>query len=269
MAAKTLEQVRGIVRQILKDEFVSGVDYEFKPDELYIHIKEVLVEISQRRPYEVRETLNITNKSGEATATTADHLIDTTNNQFVAGDVGKTVYNSTDGTEAKITECNSASDVTLDTDIMASGESYYIYHYGGTSGRDLDISSINDLIEVERAEYPTRQTPKDYRNIKVFGDLLTLDIDSDPTDGDEVFLYCHKVHQLTDSSSTLSPDLEKVLVEGAVAKAALSWLNKMRDQIVASSAKWYHDWANNHYLIYQNSLRSITKPRVWKFYSRG
>jgi len=263
---KTLSAIRQTARQILKDEFVSGTDYDFKDDELDIHINEARVEISQRRPYEVKETLYASNKSGEATATTASHLIDTVNAQFVAGDVGKTVYNSTDKTTAKVTAYTSESDITLDTDIMASGESYHIYHYGGTSGKDLNTSSITGLMQVEKAEYKTRQTPQNFRNVRVFGDILTLDIDFTPTDGDEVFLYCYKVHTLTDSSSTLKPDLEAVLVKGAVAKAAQSWLNKMRDQIVPASAKWYHEWANSHLILYRNSLDSITPAKGWKYY---
>mgnify|MGYP001069545197 CR=1 FL=1 len=66
-------------------------------------------------------------RSGVATATTADHLIDTVKNQFTANDVGKVIYNVTDKTTATITEYNSPSDVTLDTDIMAEGESYELY----------------------------------------------------------------------------------------------------------------------------------------------
>jgi len=70
---------------------------------------------------------DVSQKVGNATATTADHLIDTTLNQFTAGDVGKYVYNTTDYTYAKITAYNSSSDVTLDTDIMVNGEGYEVY----------------------------------------------------------------------------------------------------------------------------------------------
>lgn len=229
--AKTREAICAIARQLLRDEFTtSGTDFE--DDELDLHIGEVLIDISEIRPYEVRETLRTSNKSGTATATTANHLVDTDNSQFVAGDVGKTVYNETDETEAKVTAYNSTSDLTLDTDIMASGESYSIYHYQGTSGKDLNTSSITHLIEVEKAEYLTRQNPREFRNVKVFGDVLTLDVESEPEDDKEVFLYCHKVHQLTDSSSSLKPDLERVLVEGVVAKAALAWVNQIRVEIL-------------------------------------
>lgn len=262
---KPLSTIRQTVRQILKDEFVAETDFDFQPDELDIYIGEVRVEISQRKPYEAKETLYISNKSGQATATTASHLIDTVNAQFVAGDVGKTVYNSTDKTTAKVTVYNSESDLTLDTDIVESGESYYIYHYGGTSGKDLNKSSITDLIEIKRVEYPTRQDPQKFTKFRVFGDIVTLP-DITPSDGYEVFLYCNKVHTLTESSSTLDQPLEKVLVEGVVAKAAQSWLNKMRDQIVPASAKWYQDWADKHLIIYRNNLDTITPAKSWKYY---
>lgn len=62
-----------------------------------------------------------------ATSTSAFHLVDTTA-PFVAGDVGKTVWNITDSTYATITVFNSASDVTIDVDIMTNGESYRVYN---------------------------------------------------------------------------------------------------------------------------------------------
>jgi len=193
---KTLSAIRGTARQFLRDEY-TGNTYEFADDELDLHINEVRVEISQHRPYEVKETV------------------------------------VSDGT------------------------------------KEVDISDIENLIEVEKAEYPTGSDPPDYRDVSVFGNTLRLNITTAPTSGQNIYLYCHEVHQLTESLSTLSPDLERVLVEGVVAKAALAWLNKMRAQIVPSSARWYQAWANNKYIIYQNSLRDITPQKVWEFYPRG
>ena len=63
---------------------------------------------------------------GSATATTANKLIDSTAN-FNSGDhLNKTVYNSTDDTWAEITAIDSTTTVSLDNDIMASGESYEV-----------------------------------------------------------------------------------------------------------------------------------------------
>jgi len=263
---KDRDAIKTVARQLLRDDIPSsGESPDIKPDVLDIHIDHVLVEISQRKPYEVKETVTACNRTGAATSTSANHLVDATNAHFVAGDVGKTVYNSTDKTTAKVTAYNSASDLTLDTDIMTSGETYYLYHYQGTSGRDFNKSNIENLIKIEKAEYLTRQEPPQFRNVTVFGDVVTIDSPAEPSDGDEVFLYCHKTHQLTKTASTLSPDLERVLIQGIVAYAALAWLNEMRAQIVPTSITWYERWANNHYVIYQRGLQAITAAKVWEF----
>ena len=268
--AKSRSAIKTTVRQMLRDEIAEAETEEFKDDELDQHINKCLTEIALRYPYEVRESKKTSNRTGTATATTASHLIDTTNSQFTSSDVGRTVYNSTDGTSALVTAYTSSSDITLDTDIMESGESYYIFNAGGTSGRDLDISAITDLLEVEKAEYPTRQYPQNFRNVKVFGDVLTLDVTSEPDDDEEVFLYCRKTHTLTESASSLSPQLEQILVDGVVAKVAQSWCaEQMRKDIVPASVRLHQDWADKHWSAYERGLILITKKRVWEFYSPG
>jgi len=136
--------------------------------------------------------------------------------------------------------------------------------------KEVDISSIEDLTgdKVEKAEYPVGNDPPDYRDVSIFGTTLRIKVDTTPTLGANIYLYCHKVHSLTESLSTLSPDLEGVLVEGVVAYAAQAWLNKMRAQIVPASIRLYQGWADKHYAIYQNSLRDITPQKAWKFYPR-
>lgn len=197
MATKTLSTIREIARQFLKDEFQADVDPDFADDELDLHINECLVDISEVRPYEYRETVE------------------------------------SDGT------------------------------------KEVDISEIEDLLEVEKAEYPTGNDPPDYRDVSVFGTTLRINIDATPTSGDDIYLYCHKVHQLTEDTSTLNPALENVLIKGVVAKAAQAWCNKMRSQIVPATYRWHHDWANTQFAIYQRDLQGITRPKVWEFYPRN
>jgi len=160
MATKTLSAVRTIVRKLLRDQFESAEDYDFPDSELDLHIEDCLVEISQRRPYEVKETLTTT-----------------------------------------------------------------------ASSKELNISSIEDLFEVDKIEFRTGQEPPDYRNCSIFGNTLRMDIDFLPSADENVYLYCHKVHQLTEQSSTLSPQLESLLVAGVVAKAAVGWINQFRVHI--------------------------------------
>lgn len=69
---------------------------------------------------------NGTKKTGTADGTVAGHLQDDTSAQFVAGDVGKRVYNITDDVWTVITAYNDAGDVTVNDDIFADTEEYVI-----------------------------------------------------------------------------------------------------------------------------------------------
>ena len=154
--------------------------------------------------------------------------------------------------------------------VEVSQESPYEYRetVAGNGTKELDISSIEGLIgdKVEKAEYPTGSDPPDYCNVSIFGNILRLDIDSAPPSGKNIYLYCEKVHQLTDSASTLSPELEKVLIDGVVAKAAQSWCaEQMRKEIIPASIKLHQNWADKQFIIYQNSLNSLTRLRAWEY----
>jgi hypothetical protein len=65
-------------------------------------------------------------KTGITTGQAANKLIDS-NASFVAGDVGRNVCNTTDHTYAKVTAVDSPTQLTLDSDIMATGEGYRLY----------------------------------------------------------------------------------------------------------------------------------------------
>ena len=73
------------------------------------------------------DTWDVSTKNGQATATTASHLIDTTKSQFIAGDVGRSVHNKTDDTWAEITAYTSSSDLTLSADIFTVNEQYEVF----------------------------------------------------------------------------------------------------------------------------------------------
>lgn len=76
--------------------------------------------------FDPNNNLDITIRTGTATSTLANHLVDT-GATFGTSDVGAKVWNTTDNTYAIVTARNSATDVTLDTDIMVIGETYTMY----------------------------------------------------------------------------------------------------------------------------------------------
>lgn len=114
--------------------------------------------------------------TGTARATTANHLIDTTNNPFTSVMLGCEIKNTTDGTYAMITVVNSTSDVTLSKDIFINTEGYllkyaefaipisgqyridgYAYIYNGEVAQqyNLYIYSNGAVSEMSSASYPS------------------------------------------------------------------------------------------------------------------
>lgn len=200
--AKTLSAIRDIVRQMLRDEFVSGEDFEWEPDELDIYISHTLAEISERRPHEVKETLTTTSGS-----------------------------------------------------------------------RELDISSIEDLLEIDRLEYPTGNYPRDYRNFnQIDSDTIEIDTTLTPGDSQDVYVYCNKLHQLTESSSTLSPQIETALVLGAAAHAAIGKAQyhiKRVNVAGARMASQLQGWGMTKLALYRSALSRLAKPKTYTEYPKG
>ncbi len=95
---------RDVVEQRLQD--TSNV--VFSTTELDSAIEEAVREASNSRPYIYKAEFNLENRTGTATADTANALVDTTLDQFLTGDVGKWVYNSEDRLWAQVTAYVSA-----------------------------------------------------------------------------------------------------------------------------------------------------------------
>ena len=93
----------------------------------------------------------------------------------------------------------------------------------GTKVIDLtELTEYESLISVVKAEYEVDQDPQQFRNVSRFGDSLTINISNAPAPGDHIHLYCNLLHTLDESTSTLNPIQENLLVLGASGKAAIS-----------------------------------------------
>jgi len=136
---------------------------------------------------------------------------------------------------------------------------------------DVDISAIDNLINVDYVEYPTGNEPKTFHNCSIFNDTLTIDIASAPTSGDEIYAYCRKLHTLTETSTDLSEREERLLVLGASGKAAMS---KSLDYIgrvnIGGANVQYtvYNWGARNYEQFQKGLQRMKKTRVFVSYAR-
>lgn len=121
-------------------------------------------------PHVIQVSFTIESRTGTASSTSSGNLVDATKSQFVAGDVGKDVYNTTDKTWARITTFTSTTTVALSKDIMAVNEKYEIYNAGCTQENQVNISDVGDNAEIDHVEYPVGTS----RSWELIGNILTV-----------------------------------------------------------------------------------------------
>ena len=194
---------------------------EFTAASINFQIEECLKEISARQPHIVPVVFNIESRHGQATSTSTSNLVDATKAQFLATDPTdeKVVYNYTDHTWATIISQSSTSQVGLSADIMASGDTYFIFNKRCRNNKQLYMGGSFDPYTAIRAEYPCNCWPRNWRNVKVIEqDILELILDIEPDDSDSTlsnlgrtevlveFKRPHVLSQLTDWVGELTAD---------------------------------------------------------------
>jgi hypothetical protein len=169
----------------------------FSDTEFGYALDEALREFSQYIPHIIPQPYTLEWRTGTDTAGTASSLTDTTESQFLAGDVGKWVKNTTDNTWAVVKTYTSTSVLALSADIMDSGESYEIFNEGCSDHKSIKIDdSQADYLNIDHVEWPLGTR----RNFTLNGDILTLDLASNPTETDDlqVWVYVNYPHFITD-----------------------------------------------------------------------
>ena len=191
-------ELRDAVESALRD----GSNTYYATAEIDYKITQGLREVAFYKKHLVRVTYQIESRYGTATSTSSDNLVDATKDQFVAGDVGKHLYNDTDKTRADILSYSTAEQVGLSHDIMASGELYYIYNKGCWKNNQINIEDVEDSLWVERVEYPIGRE----RTFEVINsNILEIGLDREPDDSDpnytqrmiDVYVWFAKRHKLS------------------------------------------------------------------------
>ncbi len=140
------------------------------------------------------------------------------------------------------------------------------------NSKELDISSITDLLSIDKVEYKVGQDPPEFRNFDLWGDILTIDIETAPaTTGDDVYIYCNKLHQLTEASSTLKPQLERILVLGVCGSAAIARAGSLIPKVNIGGGRTPADmqaWGMTKLALYRADLRRLVKPKTQERHPR-
>jgi hypothetical protein len=110
------------------------------------------------------------------------------------------------------------------------------------SSRDISLTSLSDRVVVEAVEYPIDHYPPVYVPFSLWGDTLTLLVDSAPLTEDDVRVYYGKLHTLDESESTLPAILEDVVATGAAGYAALEWASFATNRVNAGGSETWRDY---------------------------
>ena len=89
----------------------------------------------------------------------------------------------------------------------------------------LDISNIKGFLGLapeHEIEYPVGNEPPSYHNATIFGKTIRMEIYDLPGADEDVYLYCHKLHTIDSNSSTLSDELDELLITGVCGMAAIA-----------------------------------------------
>ncbi len=130
--------------------------------------------------------------------------------------------------------------------------------------RDLSLSAISGLIEVETAEYPLAAYPPAYVGFSTWAETLSLHTETAP-DGSNTKLYYTAMHTLDDDGSTLPEALAEVLVMGASAYAAQELSSGSTGSLALDplAAERYAAWARARLTAFRQLLHTYgRKNRV-------
>jgi len=108
--------------------------------------------------------------------------------------------------------------------------------------RDVPLGSLTDRLVVEAVEYPTELYPPAFVPFSIWGDTLTLLVDSAPVSVMDVNIYYGKLHTLDEDGSTLPASLEDVVATGAEGYAALEWASFATNRVNAGGTDTWRDY---------------------------
>ena len=135
---------------------------------------------------------------------------------------------------------------------------------------EVSISSITDLISIPYAEYHVDKDPRRFRNVTIFASTATLVMNVRPSGNETAYLFCYKLHSITESSSSLTPDLEDVLVIGVAALAANSKSRKQINSVNVGGGRVsgsHLTWAEVTWNKFISELGLVTKQRIRQMFS--
>ncbi|MCB7129294.1 MAG: hypothetical protein J3T61_07140 [Candidatus Brocadiales bacterium] len=167
----------------IEQELQDSANALWTAAEVGTQMKDALRELSELSPYKVLLVpMEFETRTGMATATTSGSLVDTTETQFLATDVNKVIFNSSNNTWAEVTGFTSTSILVLSRDIMSKDDQYVMLNQDCMDNRQLYLGDLENYVGpnrgVTQVEFPLRRWPRAFRNFEVQDNILTVTYDA-------------------------------------------------------------------------------------------
>lgn len=125
------------------------------------------------------------------------------------------------------------------------------------NSRDLSLTSLATRVAIDAVEYPTGRFPPSYVRFSVWGDTLTLLLESPPVSATGAVVFYGALHTLDATSSTLPQAFEDLIATGAGAYAALEWASFATNRVnTGGDDTWRHYlvWGQERLAAFARSL---------------
>jgi hypothetical protein len=114
--------------------------------------------------------------------------------------------------------------------------------YTTEGSRELSLSGLDGLVQIEAVEYPVGRHPPRYVRYSVWADTLTLLTDRTPGEAEEVKLFYGCLHTLDAEGSTIPQRLEDLIALGAEGYASLEWASFATNRVNVGGPDTWHSY---------------------------
>ncbi|MFA5378361.1 MAG: hypothetical protein WC455_21585 [Dehalococcoidia bacterium] len=267
------------VRQKLRDEFVSGTDFEWKDDELRLIINDCLIDISRVSPRIVREVLPTVDESKQLAINGISDLMWIVRAEYPVGN-NPPSYHNVEQIDNEIVELKITSTPEAGTTGTLTGTVTFANNSTAVSGAGTAFST-----ELAADYHIKKSTGTRWYRIKsvtsdtaLVLDEVSLDTGADTVSvtqysTDEVaYLYCAKPHTLTESASTLNPIMESLLILGTSGQAAINRAQSLIGSVNiggASTPAQLQAWGATQIQLFRAGLSRLSGNRKSEVYPEG
>lgn len=279
MGTKNLSAIRAIVRQVLRDEFDvdDAANMEWQDDEIDIHIGECLLKISRKRPRIVKEALPAIANSRVLDISSIEDLLYINKAEYPINNYPRDFRNIIELDDEQV-------EISI-TRIPTTGGSGTLTGTVTFTLASAAVTGVGTAFTTElKVGYHIKKSSgtRWYRISSITSDTaLTLAEPSHDTGADTaaktkycyepVYLYCAKLHTLTEDTSTLTPQLEELLVVGVSGKAAIAKARSMIGEVNVGGGRTPADmqaWGVTQLALFNTGLLEIRTTRTSRVYPK-